>query len=335
MPNLLRNPFVLGAAAILMAAAAAVVVVIVFSEGEETTVVVIPTEETPEETPAPSTTATRTPVPLDGMRALALSTLTVRTGPGSRYVSLGIVRRGAELDVVGKNGDESWLEISYPPRSRLRGWVTTESVELEGSMATLPVATPESLVLPVVPTYPPATVVDQQPDATPTPEVPPGPDLLLSDAYLVEGELMVTVTNQGTADAGAPIDVAIYSGDGSGLLRLLRSREPLPAGASVDIPTQYDPAGGPQRLLIRVDPSNRVEETDEDNNEVLFGVSALPATPSPSPTATSPPPTVTATPRWNWPQLFTPTAATASATPTSSPTPTPIATGESASAGEP
>lgn len=330
MPSLLRNPFVLGGLAVLLAVAAAVAVVVVLSEGEEGTVVVIP----PEEPSAPTRTPTRAPAPLDGMRARALSTLTVRAGPGTGYVSLGIVRRGAELEVVGKNDDESWLEVSYPPRSQLRGWVTTEGVELEGSVANLPLATPESLVLPVVPTYPPGALVDQQPGLTPTPEAPPAPDLILSDAYLLEGELTVTVTNQGTADAAAPIDVAIYSGDGSTLLRLARARDPLPAGASVDLPTRYEPAGGPQRLLVRVDPANRVEEMNEDNNEVLFGISGLP--PSPSPAAGSPSTTATATPTPRWPG-FIPTPTTPRGTPTRTPTspaPTPVPTGQGTPADE-
>lgn len=326
MPSLLRNPFFLGVLALVLAATAAVVVVVVLSEGQEETIVVIP----PEETSGPTKVPTRAPAPLDGMRARALSTLTVRAGPGTGYVSLGIVRRGTELEVVGKNEAESWLEVSYPPRSRLRGWVTVKDVELEGSMASLPEATPESLVLPVVPTYAPGTPVDQEP--TSTPEAPPAPDLILTDAYLVEGELVVTVTNQGTADAAAPIDVATYSGDGSSLLRLAHSAEPLLAGASVELPTQYEPAGGPQRLLIRVDPGNRVEEMNEDNNEVLFGISGLPPSPLPSPADAPLSPTATTTPARGSPNL-TPTPATPTGTPTS-PASTPVPTTQGTPANE-
>jgi len=128
--------------------------------------------------------------------------------------------------------------------------------------------------------------------------------------------LVVAVTNQGTADAAAPIDVAIYGGDSSTLLRLARTGDPLPAGASVDIATQYDPAGGPQRLLIRVDPANRVQEMNEDNNDVVFGVSGVP--PSPSPTVQVGRSTATATPRAGFP-VFTRTPAVASHTPTKTP----------------
>ena len=329
MPRFLRNPLVLGGLAIVLAVAAAVVVAVLFSEGEEKTVIATP----PAETSTPGGTPTRTPVPLEGMRARALSTLTVRAGPGTSYISLGTARRGAELEVVGKNEEETWLEISYSPRSLLTGWVAADGVELEGSLASLPVATPESLVLPVVPTYPPGAFVEQESDLTPTPEAPPLPDLILSDAHLLEGELVVTITNQGTADAGAPIDVAVYSGDGSTLLRLARVGESLPAGASVDLATQYQPAGGPQRLLIRLDPANRVQEMNEDNNEVLFGVSGLPA--SPSPTAPRRSPTATATPKFGLP-AFTPAPTIPTRTPTKTPTrpvPTPVPTAQSTPAG--
>jgi len=329
VPRFLRNPLVLGGLAIVLAVAAAIVVAVLFSKGEGETVIVTP----PGETSTPGSAPTRTPVPLEGMTGRALSTLTVRAGPGTGYISLGIARRGAELEVVGKNKEESWLEISYPPRSRLTGWVAADGVELEGSVVSLPVATPESLVLPAVPTYPPGAFVEQESDLTPTPEAPPLPDLILSDAYLLEGELVVTITNQGTADAGAPIDVVVYSGDGSTLLRLARAGDPLPAGASVDLATRYQPAGGPQRLLIRIDPANRVQEMNEDNNEVLFGVSGLPA--SPSPTAPRRSPTATATPRFGLP-AFTPTPTIPTTTPTKNPTrlvPTPVPTAQSTPAG--
>lgn len=314
MPAALRNPLVLGALAVLLAVAAAIAVTVVLSEGEQETVIVVP----PDETAAPGRTPTRTPVPLDGIRARALSTLTIRAGPSTDYISLGTVRRDAELEVVGRNEEEDWLEISYPPRSRLMGWVMAEGVELEGSLASLPVAAPESLVLPAVPTYPPGTFLDEE--TTPTPELAPGPDLALGSAYVVEGELVVTITNQGTADAPAPIDVAVYDGDTSTLLRLARLGEPLPAGASVDLPTQYDLAGGPQRLLIRVDPANRVEEAAEDNNEVLFGVSNVPGSPSPTASAGS----ATATPRSS-PPASTATPTMPTRTPTR-PAPTPVPT---------
>jgi hypothetical protein len=236
--------------------------------------------------------------------------------------------------VVGKNGDESWLEISYPPRSQLRGWVEADGVDLEGSLASLPVATPEALVLPVVPTYPPGAFVEGEPDLTATSEAPLLPDLVLSDVYLSDGELMVTVTNQGTADAAAPIDVAVYSGDGSVLLRRARVFGALAAGASADLSIQYEPAGGPQRLLIRVDPSDNVEEANEDNNDVLFGVSGLPA--SPSPTAPGSP-TAAATSQPGLPAL-TPTPTVPASTPAETPTspvltPAPTAQGTPAGGG--
>lgn len=312
MSAALRNPLVLGALAVLVAVAAAIGVAVVLSEDEPETVIVVP----PQETAAPGRTATRTPVPLDGMRARALSTLTVRAGPGSGYISLGTVRRDAELQVVGRSEEENWLEISYPPGSRLLGWVIAEEVELEGSVTSLPVSAPESFVLPAVPTYPPGTFLDGE--ITPTPEPAPGPDLALGSAYVAGGELVVTIINQGTADAPAPIDVAVYDGDSSTLLRLARVGETLPAGTSVNLPTQYDLTGGPPRLLIRVDPADRVQEAAEDNNEVLFGVSSAPGSPSPTASAGS----ATATPLSN-PRSSTETPTVPTRTPTSAPTPVP------------
>jgi len=313
VPSLLRNPLVLGGLAIALAVAAAIVVAVLLSDDQGETVIVTP----PPQTSTPGSTPTRTPALLEGMAGRALSILTVRAGPAVGYISLGTAPRDAELDVVGKNEEGSWLEISYPPRSRLTGWVAADGVELEGSLASLPVATPESLVLPAVPTYPPGAFVEEETDLTPTPETSALPDLVLSDAYLSQGDLVVTISNQGTADAAAPIDVAIYSGDGSTLLRMALLREALPAGTSTDLDTQYRPAGGQQRLLIRVDSANRVQEANEDNNGVVFGVSGLPA--SPSPTAPRRSPTATATQMFGVPR-FTPTPTTPTSIPTKTPT---------------
>jgi uncharacterized protein YraI len=327
MPSLLRNPLVLGGLAVVLAAAAAVVMAVVMSDDETKTVVVA---TPPPQTSTPRGTRTPTSVALEGTTGRALSILTVRAGPGTGYISLGIAPRDSELDVVGKNGEGSWLEISYPPGSQLMGWVSADGVELKESLAGLPVATPESLVLPVVPTYAPGAFVEED---SGTPEAGPLPDLTVSNASLLDGDLVVTITNLGTADAAAPIDVAIYNGDGSMLLRLAGIGEPLPAGSSINLDTRYQPGGGQQRLLIRVDSSDRVQEADEDNNEVLFGVSGLPA--SPSPTAPRRSPTPTATARFG-PPPFTATPAIPARTPTKTPTrpvPTSTPTAQSTQAG--
>jgi hypothetical protein len=326
VPSLLRNPFVLGGLAVALAAAAAVVFAVVMSDDEAKTAVVTP----PPQTATLHGTPTPTAVPLEGTAGRALSILTVRAGPGSGYISLGIAPRDSELDVVGRNEEESWLAISYPPNSELMGWVEADGVELKGSLADLPVTAPEQLVLPAVPTYAPGAFAEED---SGTPEAGPLPDLIVSNAYLLEGNLVVQITNQGTADAAAPIDVAIYNGDGSMLLRLAGIGESLPAGSSINLDTRYQPDGSQQRLLIRVDSSDRVQEADEDNNEALFGVSGVPA--SPSPTAPRRSPTPTATPPFGLPS-FTATPARAANTPTKTPTrpaPTSTPTAESTPAG--
>jgi uncharacterized protein YraI len=312
-----------------VAVIAAIVVAVLLSESEGEGVIVVPTQQATRKAGTP----TQTPMPLAGVSGRALSTLTVRAGPGSGYISLGTARRNSELDVVGRNEEETWLEISYPARSQLRGWVAAEGVDLDESVASLPVGEPESLVLPAVPTFAPGTFVDEEPELTATPELPPGPDLVLSGALLVQGELVVTVTNQGTTDAAAPIDVTVRSGDGSTLLQFARIGEPLAAGASVDLATQYEPTGD-QRLIISVDPANRVPEANEDNNAVIFGVSepqptGSPTAPSGSPTAPAGSPT--ATPRSS-PQALTPTPTAPTQAPTRTPTttvPTPASTAQS------
>src|SRR3972149_3067446 len=116
----LGNPFVLGAGALVIAIAAAVGVAVALGRGGTDTVTILPPEE------AGGTPTARATSQVRGLRAKATTTLTVRAGPGMGFISLGVVPRGTEREVVAKSDSEQWLELVYPPRSRLRGWVELE-----------------------------------------------------------------------------------------------------------------------------------------------------------------------------------------------------------------
>lgn len=70
----------------------------------------------------------------------ALTTLDVRVGPGEGYVVVGLLPRGARLDVVGRDETARWLAIVFTPGSAFHGWVPVSRVEGIVNVAALQVA---------------------------------------------------------------------------------------------------------------------------------------------------------------------------------------------------
>jgi hypothetical protein len=65
--------------------------------------------------------------------------LLLRLGPDDRYVSVGQIANGAEVDVVGRNEKGDWLAISLTPGSKTYGWVRAASVSGLNNVSALPV----------------------------------------------------------------------------------------------------------------------------------------------------------------------------------------------------
>ncbi len=115
---------------------------------------VAPPTHTPIEMPSPEPTATATP---SGPVAVVKSaTLNVRAGPATSHAAVTSVKSGTTLDVIGRNDDGSWLQVTLP--SGASGWVSSQLV-------TLNMNAKEVAVAKEIPTPPPA----------PTPEAAPKP----------------------------------------------------------------------------------------------------------------------------------------------------------------
>ena len=79
------------------------------------------------------------------------TTTIIRSGPGSSYGILGTIPRGAVVSVVGRDENQAWLQVSYPPGSELLGWVSIAFIEVSGDISQLVVAEasePPSIVIP-------------------------------------------------------------------------------------------------------------------------------------------------------------------------------------------
>lgn len=95
--------------------------------------------------------------------------LSVRTGPGLNYDTIGQLQAGDVIYPVGANGDFTWLVIPFRGTT---GWVATYLVEMHGILNTLPIITPPASPTPI-------------PTATPTPTpIPLFADLVIISAAL-------------------------------------------------------------------------------------------------------------------------------------------------------
>ena len=113
------------------------------------------------------------------------TTTTIRSGPGSSFSILGTVPRGALVSVVGRDENQAWLQVSYPPGSELLGWVSIAFIEVSGDISQLVVAEagePPSIVIPTsivieTATELPTVTEPLAPTETPSPEPkkPPPP----------------------------------------------------------------------------------------------------------------------------------------------------------------
>jgi N-acetylmuramoyl-L-alanine amidase len=96
---------------------------------------------TPVPTPAGAPTAQPTSAPPNpgGMTGVTLSTVRVRSGPGTNYASVGAVDSGLTVTLLARTGTSQWIYIEY---QGMRGWVATWLLQITGDVSTLPVLQP-------------------------------------------------------------------------------------------------------------------------------------------------------------------------------------------------
>lgn len=122
-------------------------------------------------TPLPTATGsiiiifTPTPSPLPATPApslQAVSDVNVRSGPGTSFQVLGLLRAADSVAVVGRSADGAWWQIIFPPNSGNLGWVVGTYVQPNPAANNVPIAAGPPLPPTATPT-PPA------PTSTPAP----------------------------------------------------------------------------------------------------------------------------------------------------------------------
>lgn len=279
----LRNPLVLGGlglVAVLLVAAIAVVLLTPDDNGNGASA---SARRTP--------TATGTPAegtPVEGVLARILDVVDVRAGPGERYPFLGTLRSGAPVRVTGRNDDGTWVQIVFPPGSLQRGWIQASAVEIQGDLASVPIATPEALELPEIPTpafsetetvtpeaTEPAETETPGPEATETPvfEGEP-PDVVVGiPVSVISNQVVVTAINQGAGEYRGSVTVDIYDATGQTLLASGSAGiVALGPGARIDVPVSFTLGPEPQQVMVVIVTDQ--PEADLNNNSATVTLPA-------------------------------------------------------------
>ncbi len=255
---------------------------------------------------APAGTSTIGPVSKTASASGVLGTTkrvtTVRTAPGQTSPVRGTLPSTRDVEIDGRTTDANWFRIVFPPESELHGWVDAEDIEITGNPSLLVVATAEPPAIVVLPTEPPAvlTAIAQTQEAlanvTPTPTPTPDvnselPDLIVGTAPVVNGDrLFVTVMNQGKGNAKGDLVVAVFNADESAIIGgATLPNFTLPAGRSINVGTGFVVTES-QSLVLIVDPSGTIEESDNSNNRITVAIAVGNDPNEPDPLAATPTP---------------------------------------------
>lgn len=98
-------------------------------------------------TPIPTETSTSTPVPvIESLDAkVTADLLSCRYGPGSEYLYLYGLNKGANIKLIGRTDGNNWVMVE----GKSKCWINAKFVEIKGDPKTLKVTYPAEYKLPV------------------------------------------------------------------------------------------------------------------------------------------------------------------------------------------
>jgi uncharacterized protein YraI len=99
--------------------------------------------------PLPTNTPTisLTPTSATAMVTPKTEAVNCRFGPGTSYLSVGGLKVGATVPILGQNGDGTWWQIQNPNNILENCWIAASATTTSGNMASVPVApTPQPFV---------------------------------------------------------------------------------------------------------------------------------------------------------------------------------------------
>lgn len=109
--------------------------------------------------------------------------INVRSGPSTRYDTIGVLIAGQQVPAIGKTPGGDWIQVYYPGVEGSVGWVYSPLVDVPGN-------------LPIV-----------EPPPTPTPRTTPTIDPTLAAQFIVE----VPATRMPTFTAPPPLVIPTFT----------------------------------------------------------------------------------------------------------------------------
>ncbi len=105
----------------------------------------------------PATTETPTAIPfVESLEAVVTADLlSCRYGPGAEYLYLYGLKKGANIELIGRTGGNNWVMV----KGKNLCWLNAKFVEINGDPQTLKVTYPEEYKLPVSPYYAPPAIL--------------------------------------------------------------------------------------------------------------------------------------------------------------------------------
>lgn len=207
----------------------------------------------------PTATPEPSPTPSQAVVTVTARSLTVRSGPGLNYESIGSLAEGVTVGVVGVTADYSWF---YIQASNGLGWVSAQFVQLFNPLGGV---TGIEIIQ-----APPTPIASPPPPAAPT--VAGQPDLVIDSVVLnptrpIIGQAFtatVTIRNAGAAPAGAFSVGATWQ---PGNVASVAQVGGVAAGQSeITVLQAILPSAGAASVNVNVDVLNEVAESNEANN---------------------------------------------------------------------
>jgi hypothetical protein len=231
----------------------------------------------PTTTTQPGSSATQQPAPTSApfnptCRArVDIGTLNFRAGPSTNHNIIGALNLGAEANLIGRLGDNSWWQVTYRGGS---GWLSAAYTTLLGNCGNVPVTAAPT---PQATSTSPATAVPQQ--ANLVVSTLTGSNSIVLTGGEVLASYILRVRNAGSTAAGA-FNVTITYPNGDVFDFTVAS---LAAGQETEIPnvTATFSTPGTYRLTVFVDSSGNITESNKNDNLAFLDITVLEPTPTP------------------------------------------------------
>ncbi|OAI44545.1 hypothetical protein AYO38_00160 [bacterium SCGC AG-212-C10] len=199
------------------------------------------------------------------VKGRVLTQVSLKSGPSDDSETVGTLASGQEVTIIARSKDNVWLQLN----SAGNPWVRRSAIEPLDNLEMVPIRDGAT-------TTPTATVSPSPGTPTPTGTATPpstSPDFVPTGANLIDGgeRLRVTIQNNSGNRYEGLVEVAVGGVVPGTLTQAFGITVAANGSTTVDfeLSTAVTTAKTAQ---IRIDPSNVVRETNEDNNQASFSV---------------------------------------------------------------